>query len=149
MLLTTRSQNAIRFLLALGKRPAGAVVSLKEISDQSQLPHAYLEQILPSLRKANLVKAHRGAYGGYSLLVPLSTLNVWQVVSAVEHSLDQTACKNQGNCQQHDHACDLHHFLNQLNQHVQHYFKQTTLADLTQSKTEKTLAFLPLNRTLS
>lgn len=94
-MLTTRSENALRFLAALAKLPNGSMKTLQEIAEEEELPHAYLEQILPSLKKAGIVASQRGAYGGYKLAKPSNEISTWEVVQAVEKKLQrnkETGC---------------------------------------------------------
>lgn len=89
-MLSTRSQNALCFLLALAESPHGTLVSLQEITTREGLPHAYLEQILPTLRKSGLVSSQRGAWGGYKLSRPAEDISVWDVVSPLEKKKKST-----------------------------------------------------------
>lgn len=94
-MLTTRSENALRFLAALAKLPNGSMKTLQEIAEEEELPHAYLEQILPSLKKAGIIVSQRGAYGGYKLAKPSGEISTWEVIQAVEKKLQknkQTGC---------------------------------------------------------
>lgn len=83
-MLSTRSQNAICFLSSLSEFPENTLVSLQEITDKEGLPHAYLEQIIPTLKKAGFVTSHRGAFGGYKLAKPASKISIWDIVSILE-----------------------------------------------------------------
>lgn len=83
-MLSTRSQNAISFLISLSEFPPGRLVSLQEITTKENLPHAYLEQILPTLKKSGLVQSQRGAFGGYSLSRPATEISLWDIVSPLE-----------------------------------------------------------------
>ena len=89
-MLSTRSQNAICFLLALSEFPPGRLVSLQEITIKEGLPHAYLEQILPTLKKAGLVQSQRGAFGGYSLARTASEISLWDIVGPLERNKKST-----------------------------------------------------------
>jgi Rrf2 family iron-sulfur cluster assembly transcriptional regulator len=144
-MLTTRSQNALHFLTALAAFPVGTVRSLQDITNAEKLPHAYLEQILPSLRKAGLVTAQRGSYGGYKLAKPASEISAWDVVQAVEQRLDQTACQGKSDCGQGTEqpgSCRLHDFLSGLNITVERYLKTSSLLTLSQPK--KSVTSIPV-----
>lgn len=94
-MLTTRSENALRFLASLAKLPNGSMKTLQEIAEEEELPHAYLEQILPSLKKAGIVISQRGAYGGYKLARPSDEISTWEVIQAVEKKIQknkETGC---------------------------------------------------------
>ncbi len=66
--ISTRGDYASRALLSLalhgdGKTPR----SVREVADITGLPQPYLEQILPALKGAGLVRSKRGVDGGYVL----------------------------------------------------------------------------------
>ena len=54
-------------MVQLGRRYGTGPASLAEIAIDEDLPRAYLEQLVTSLRDANLVVSTRGARGGYEL----------------------------------------------------------------------------------
>jgi Rrf2 family protein len=85
-MLPARSHNALVFLTSLASNPFGSVRSLQEIAAKENLPHAYMEQILPDLRRAGFIKAHRGAFGGYKLVKDPKDIRLLDVVNAVEKS---------------------------------------------------------------
>ena len=73
---------------------------LKAIAQRQDVPEAYLEQLMGPLRRAGLVKAVRGAQGGYLLAKPPGQITVGQVVGALEGEvkladclLEESACR--------------------------------------------------------
>ena len=54
-------------MVQLGRRYGTGPASLAEIAADEDLPRAYLEQLVTSLREAGLVISTRGARGGYEL----------------------------------------------------------------------------------
>ena len=54
-------------MVQLGRRYGTGPASLAEIAIDEDLPRAYLEQLVTSLRDADLVVSTRGARGGYEL----------------------------------------------------------------------------------
>ena len=54
-------------MVQLGRRFGTGPASLAEIAADEDLPRAYLEQLVMSLRDAGLVASTRGAHGGYEL----------------------------------------------------------------------------------
>ena len=54
-------------MVQLGRRYGTGPASLAEIAIDEDLPRAYLEQLVTSLRDAGLVVSTRGARGGYEL----------------------------------------------------------------------------------
>ena len=83
-MLSSRSLTAIKFMETLAAVPTGGSRSLLDISKNEHLPHAYLEQITPCLKKAGLIVSSRGPYGGYKLNKPSSTISLLDIVNAVD-----------------------------------------------------------------
>ena len=54
-------------MVQLGRHFGQGPASLAEIAAEEELPRAYLEQLVMSLRDAGLVTSTRGARGGYEL----------------------------------------------------------------------------------
>jgi Rrf2 family transcriptional regulator, cysteine metabolism repressor len=71
-----------------GQGPA----SLSEIAAEEELPRAYLEQLVMSLRDAGLVTSTRGAHGGYELSRPPETIRMSEVLRALEGPLAPMIC---------------------------------------------------------
>jgi Rrf2 family transcriptional regulator, cysteine metabolism repressor len=64
---STKGEYGVRLMVQLGRRYGNGPASLTEIAADEDLPRAYLEQLVTSLREAGLVTATRGARGGYQL----------------------------------------------------------------------------------
>jgi Rrf2 family protein len=70
----------------------GRAMSLRDIANRQHISLDYLEQIMPALKTAGLIKARRGAQGGYQLAKPAPEITVLEVLAALEGSLDPMAC---------------------------------------------------------
>ena len=74
MIFTTKAEYGVRLLIQLGlqagDRGGRDPVSLKAVAEAENLPLAYLERIAALLKKHELIKATRGAHGGYLLAKP-------------------------------------------------------------------------------
>ena len=93
----TRIHNAIIILCFLAGYKGKYAASLSLISKDLKLPHTYLEQIMPSLRRAGLVKSYRGSAGGYRLAKKSENISLWDVISALERGIRVAACID-GDC---------------------------------------------------
>jgi Rrf2 family cysteine metabolism transcriptional repressor len=71
-----------------GRGPA----SLTEIAQQEDLPRAYLEQLVISLRDADLVHSTRGAHGGYELTRAPEQIQMSEVLRALEGPIAPMIC---------------------------------------------------------
>lgn len=66
MWISRRTDYATRAVLALAVADGGPL-KLEEIAEQVEAPRSVLEQIMPVLRSAGIVRSERGPAGGYRL----------------------------------------------------------------------------------
>ncbi len=79
-------------MVQLARRYGDGPASLTEIAQAEDLPRAYLEQLVMSLRDAGLVNSTRGAHGGYELASPPSEIPMSAVLRALEGPLAPMIC---------------------------------------------------------
>lgn len=91
MRISTRGEYGLRVLMELGAEPEIAL-SLRDIAARQHISLDYLEQIVPSLKSAGLIKARRGAHGGYQLAKSPEEITVYDALVALEGPLDPMAC---------------------------------------------------------
>ncbi len=90
-------------MVQLGRRYGDGPASLAEIALDEDLPRAYLEQLVTSLRDAGLVTSTRGARGGYELAAHPAQLRMSDVLRALEGPIAPMICASD----EPDHAtCD-------------------------------------------
>ncbi len=95
-------------MVQLGRRFGTGPASLAEIAQVEDLPRAYLEQLVTSLRDAALVVSTRGAHGGYELALPPEQIRMSDVLRALEGPIapmicatddpDHAACERSARC---------------------------------------------------
>ncbi len=79
-------------MVYIGANSKNGCVSLKSIAERTTLSESYLEQLIASLKKAELVKSTRGANGGYILGRNAEDISVGDVLRAVEGPLELVEC---------------------------------------------------------
>jgi Rrf2 family protein len=84
--ISARGDYAVRAALSLAAAHP-ALLSAQTIAQQQDLPHKFLEAVLADLRRAGLVRAQRGAEGGYTLTHPPTEISIGQVLRAVDGPL--------------------------------------------------------------
>ena len=89
MKLSSRSEYGIRALLELAQRQGQGPILSREIAERQDIPDAYLNQLLLTLRKAGLVQSLRGPAGGHQLARPPERITMAEVIGALE-GLPQT-----------------------------------------------------------
>ena len=129
MRLTTKGRFAVSAMLDLALHDQNGAVSLTAISERQHISLAYLEQLFVKLRRAQLVKSIRGPGGGYVLNHPTHSINIANIVNAVEDCLDATQCGGKGNCHG-DAPCMTHSLWENLNKTIDDYLSNICLDDL-------------------
>jgi len=79
-------------MVQLGRHYGKGPSSLAEIAAEEDLPRAYLEQLVMSLRDAGLVTSTRGAHGGYELARDPQDIKMSEVLRALEGPLAPMIC---------------------------------------------------------
>ncbi len=89
---STKGEYGVRLMVQLGRHFGAGPVSLAEVAAEEDLPRAYLEQLVMSLREANLVTSTRGAHGGYELARPPASISMSEVLRALEGPIAPMMC---------------------------------------------------------
>ena len=89
---STKGEYGVRLMVQLGRRYGMGPASLAEIAADEDLPRAYLEQLVTSLRDAGLVVSTRGARGGYELASAPSDIRMGRVLRALEGPIAPMIC---------------------------------------------------------
>ena len=101
---STKGEYGVRLMVQLGRHFGQGPASLAEIATEEDLPRAYLEQLVISLRDAGLVTSTRGAHGGYELARDPRDIRMGEVLRALEGPLAPMICATDD--PEHATACD-------------------------------------------
>lgn len=83
MRVSAKSDYAVRAAVELAASPEGPVKG-ERLADSQDIPLQFLEHILLDLKRVGIVRARRGAKGGYWLARPADEVSVADVIRAVE-----------------------------------------------------------------
>ncbi len=97
MRITQEADYALRItnLLAEGASPVGA----PQIAAEVHIPHRFAMKILRKLTLDGILKATRGASGGYSLLASPKEISIRRVIEAIDGPIEVQKCLGS------DHVC--------------------------------------------
>lgn len=82
--VSTKGRYGLLLLVDLGMSGGDGPVSLKSVAERKGLSEHYLEQLIPPLRNAGIVKSVRGAYGGYLLSRAADHVTVGEVLRTLD-----------------------------------------------------------------
>ena len=129
MAISTRGRYATRIMILLASQAELGSLTKFQIGQAEGISPAYVQQLLMSLRLAGLVQSHRGRDGGFSLARPAETINVLQVLQAVEGELMPAPCRREGHCERMD-ACPTRPLWQKAAELLQGLFESTAISDL-------------------
>jgi Rrf2 family cysteine metabolism transcriptional repressor len=84
MRFSSQVKSGLRAALELALREGDGPTSVRELASVSAVSEHYLEQVLSLLRRADLVRATRGAAGGYALARPAAEISLRQLLEALD-----------------------------------------------------------------
>ena len=137
MKISTKGRYALRMLIDLASRHNEGYISLKDIAERQDISKKYLEQIVPMLNKAGILRTNRGNKGGYMLAKEPSLLSVSEILQATEGSLAPVACLEYepNNCPRKD-ECSTLYIWEGLYKAVTDYLESISLQDILDRSSE-------------
>ena len=132
MWITRRTDYATRAVLALTLVTDGRPRKIHELADATRTPVTVLEQVLPQLRSAGIVRSERGPSGGYRLNHPPEEITLGKVVRLFEGPLAPIPCATRHEpepCAM-DVGCSLRDVWSDVRDATIRILEETTFADL-------------------
>ena len=130
MQVSRKVDYALRAVIYLSLQPNGRSVPVKEIASHRRIPRKFLEKIIQDLSRADLVKAHRGAHGGYTLARLPDQVTFRDVIEAVEGPIALNICVNEPKECSVLSSCNMQRIWQEGQRRMLEFFGDTTLADL-------------------
>jgi Rrf2 family transcriptional regulator, cysteine metabolism repressor len=84
LLMPTRAKYGLAALLELANKGETDPVQTRVLAEKCNIPHNFLEQVLLTLKKADIVKSFRGSNGGYVLNKNIEDITVFDIVKVLE-----------------------------------------------------------------
>jgi Rrf2 family transcriptional regulator, cysteine metabolism repressor len=90
--ISKRTDYATRVVLALAIDDGAGPISAEELARRVAAPPSVVEQVMPVLRTAGIVRSERGAHGGYRLNKAPEEIVLERVVRLFEGQLAPIGC---------------------------------------------------------
>ena len=132
MLVSTKGRYALRVMVDLAENQGDGRIPLKEIVERQDVSEKYLENILSTLVRAQLLSGMRGKGGGYKLTRAPEDYTLGELLRAAEGSLAPVSCldcTNEEICPQVG-TCPTVGVWRDLGRVTASYLDSKTLADL-------------------
>lgn len=126
--------------------PLGKGLSLRDIAGRQNISLDYLEQIVPALKGAGLIKAKRGAQGGYQLARLPEEITMFDALRALEGPFEPMICLTEdadattptknSNCGASG-SCAVQEVWRELQEAIEGVLKNLTLAEMLRRQEER------------
>ena len=92
MKVSAKGRYGLRILLDVALHQERGPVALRDISRRQAISHKYLWQVIHPLQAAGLLRATRGARGGYVLARAPEEISIRDIVNILEGPISVVAC---------------------------------------------------------
>jgi Rrf2 family transcriptional regulator, cysteine metabolism repressor len=82
--ITTKSPYALNALVELERQGDRGPVPIAELARRRDIPVQFLEQLFATLRRAGILRSHRGVKGGYTFARPPAQITVLEIVELLD-----------------------------------------------------------------
>jgi Rrf2 family protein len=129
MRVSAKADYAVRAAAELAAAEEGPVKGEK-LADAQDIPLQFLEHILLELKHAGIVRARRGAKGGYWLARPADDITIAEIVRAVEGPIAHVQSSPPESLEYRGNAKHLQEVWIAVRASLRQVVEQVTLADL-------------------
>ncbi len=130
MQLNVTTDYAVRILILLHQK--GGSATSKEISEETGIPYRYLVKVMSKLRGGGLVNSLPGPTGCYTLLVPISQIEMGRIYAITEQSMQIARCMDEeGVCSQSAKGkCPVQRYYEAMQKHLEQEWFCVTLQEI-------------------
>ena len=130
MIISSKGRYALRVMLDLAEHYDGGYIPLKDIAERQGISKKYVEGIMASLSKSQLIDGQHGKGGGYRLSEAPENTRVGDVLRVAEGSLAPVVCLESGEVCERASSCKTLPMWNRLGALIDDFFDNISLADL-------------------
>ncbi|MBU1162768.1 MAG: Rrf2 family transcriptional regulator [Proteobacteria bacterium] len=130
MRLSTKSRYGTRAMLDIAINYEKGPVSVKSIAHRQGISVKYLEQIIPLLKMAGLIRSVRGAGGGYTLSKDVHQIKLRDIIDALEGSMFPVDCVDNPEICNRANKCVTYEIWKAIQDTINNMLDSITLADM-------------------
>ena len=131
MMVSAKGRYALRIFIDLAQNQGDGFVALSEVSKRQDVSLKYLETIVATLVKGNLLRSQRGMSGGYRLSRDAREISIYEIFNLTEGSLSPVACINCGeNFCNRSQVCKTKGMWTNIDNLLNNYLKSVSVQDL-------------------
>ncbi len=130
MRLSTKARYGTRAMLDIAINYEKGPVSLKGLAQRQHISVKYMEQLIPLLKLAGLVRSIRGAGGGYTLSKDAHLINLRDIIDALEGSIFPVDCIDNPETCERTKKCVTCEIWKEIQDSINNKMEALTLADM-------------------
>lgn len=130
MQINLTTDYALRCIIFLSQQNGD--VSSKEVGEAIKISREFVQRIMQKLRGAGLVEHTMGATGGYRLAKKPEDIKLMDIFETMEDTMRVNRCTEDDEfCSiGMPEACNMHHFYVKLQDKIDKYFNENTIANI-------------------
>ena len=130
MRLSTKSRYGTRAMLDIAINYEKGPVSVKSLAHRQGISVKYMEQLIPLLKMAGLIRSVRGAGGGYTLSKDVHQINLRDIIDALEGSIFPVDCVDNPEMCDRAKKCVTYNIWKDIQNTINKMLDSLTLADM-------------------
>ena len=132
MKLGTRAKYTLRLMMGIGQLTARShrPISLGDVSRHSGISRRYLDQLVVSLKNADLIRGRSGRGGGYTLGRPAEQITVAEILEAAIGPVNVSECVAKPDVCMQSEFCQCRLLWALINHRIAEVLNACSLADL-------------------
>ncbi|MDI6686841.1 MAG: Rrf2 family transcriptional regulator [Desulfobacterales bacterium] len=138
MRLSTKSRYDTRAMLDIAINYEKGPVSVKSLSQRQNISVKYMEQLIPLLKLAGLIKSIRGSGGGYTLNKDTDQIKLRDIIDALEGSIFPVDCVDNPETCNRVEKCVTYEIWKNIQDAINKVLDSLTLADMVERQLKKT-----------
>ena len=128
--LRRNTDYALRMMVHLALQSGGEPVSTRQLAETGDISYPLACKLMQMLNKAKLVKSFMGPAGGFGLAREPEQINLLDMIAAIQGPLALNRCLVDISACQRAKGCPVSKKLQNLQQHINEYLADVTLAEL-------------------
>ena len=130
-MISRTARYALRAVLFIAEHEGEGFVSVREMTEELDVPQNYLSKTLHRLAGAGVLRSVRGPRGGFRLVAPPAELRLERILEAVDplEGTDKRCLLGRAECSVEE-PCAAHGRWCHVRETVEAFFSETTVADL-------------------
>lgn len=130
MKLSTKSRYGTRAMVDLALHYGKGPVKIHEIAFRQDISEYYLQQILSSLTKANLLNSSAGSHGGFSLALSPDKISLLDIVEVLEGNVSLVGCVDSPQKCSRSQFCSARWAWSQVSENLKETLRKISLEEL-------------------